>query len=213
MDVSERSRPTPARERRSASRPDEAPKMTSRKVCVFYGEKQALFDVTLDIPSQPGHRADRPVGLRQVDLPALPEPHERHDRRLPRHRRHRAGRRGRLRPASSTWCMLRARIGMVFQKPNPFPKSIYENVAYGPRIHGMAAGKAETGRDRRGQPEARRPVERGQGPPAAARHRPFRRPAAAPVHRPRHRGRARSDPDGRAVLGARPDRHGARSRS
>ena len=38
---------------------------------------------------------------------------------------------------------LRARVGMVFQKPNPFPKSIYENVAYGPRIHGMAQGKAD----------------------------------------------------------------------
>ena len=38
---------------------------------------------------------------------------------------------------------LRAQVGMVFQKPNPFPKSIYENIAYGPRIHGMAANKAE----------------------------------------------------------------------
>src|SRR5690349_9997814 len=38
---------------------------------------------------------------------------------------------------------LRARVGMVFQKPNPFPKSIYENVAYGPRIHGLAGTKAE----------------------------------------------------------------------
>lgn len=38
---------------------------------------------------------------------------------------------------------LRSKIGMVFQKPNPFPKSIYDNVAYGPRIHGMAANKAE----------------------------------------------------------------------
>ena len=38
---------------------------------------------------------------------------------------------------------LRARVGMVFQKPNPFPKSIYENVAYGPRIHGLAATKPE----------------------------------------------------------------------
>ena len=38
---------------------------------------------------------------------------------------------------------LRARVGMVFQKPNPFPKSIYENVAYGPRIHGMAASKKQ----------------------------------------------------------------------
>jgi phosphate transport system ATP-binding protein len=38
---------------------------------------------------------------------------------------------------------LRARVGMVFQKPNPFPKSIFENVAYGPRIHGLASSKAE----------------------------------------------------------------------
>jgi len=38
---------------------------------------------------------------------------------------------------------LRARVGMVFQKPNPFPKSIYDNIAYGPRIHGMAAKGAE----------------------------------------------------------------------
>ena len=38
---------------------------------------------------------------------------------------------------------LRARVGMVFQKPNPFPKSIYDNVAYGPRIHGLAADRAE----------------------------------------------------------------------
>ena len=39
--------------------------------------------------------------------------------------------------------LLRARVGMVFQKPNPFPKTIYENVAYGPRIHGLATSKAE----------------------------------------------------------------------
>ena len=39
--------------------------------------------------------------------------------------------------------LLRARVGMVFQKPNPFPKSIYENVAYGPRIHGLARSRAE----------------------------------------------------------------------
>jgi len=39
--------------------------------------------------------------------------------------------------------LLRARVGMVFQKPNPFPKSIYENVAYGPRIHGLSRSRAE----------------------------------------------------------------------
>ena len=39
--------------------------------------------------------------------------------------------------------MLRARVGMVFQKPNPFPKSVYDNVAYGPRIHGLARDRVE----------------------------------------------------------------------
>ncbi len=39
--------------------------------------------------------------------------------------------------------LVRARVGMVFQRPNPFPKSIYENVAYGPRIHGLAQGRAD----------------------------------------------------------------------
>jgi phosphate transport system ATP-binding protein len=39
--------------------------------------------------------------------------------------------------------LLRSRVGMVFQKPNPFPKSIFENVAYGPRIHGMARSKTD----------------------------------------------------------------------
>jgi phosphate transport system ATP-binding protein len=38
---------------------------------------------------------------------------------------------------------LRAKVGMVFQKPNPFPKSIYDNVAYGPKIHGLTRNKAE----------------------------------------------------------------------
>ena len=38
---------------------------------------------------------------------------------------------------------LRAKVGMVFQKPNPFPKSVYDNIAYGPRIHGLASNKSE----------------------------------------------------------------------
>ena len=38
---------------------------------------------------------------------------------------------------------LRAKVGMVFQKPNPFPKSIFENVAYGPKIHGIAENKSD----------------------------------------------------------------------
>ena len=49
---------------------------------------------------------------------------------------------GHLRPKQDV-VQLRARVGMVFQKPNPFPKSIYENVAYGPRIHGLARDRVE----------------------------------------------------------------------
>ena len=65
---------------------------------------------------------------------------------------------------------LRARVGMVFQKPNPFPKSIFENVAYGPRIHGLAQSKTELDEIVEKSLQARRPVGRGQGPPAGKRH-------------------------------------------
>ena len=65
------------------------------------------------------------------------------DRRLPRHRRRSRSTARTSTTASSTSVQLRARVGMVFQKPNPFPKSIYDNVAYGPRIHGLGASKDE----------------------------------------------------------------------
>ena len=101
---------------------------------------------------------------------------------------------------------VRRAIGMVFQKPNPFPTmSIFDNVAAGLRLTGTRGGDLQASassaslrgaglwdevKDRLGKPG----------------HRPLRRPAAAPVHRAHDRGRARGDPDGRAVLGARPDR-------
>ena len=55
-----------------------------------------------------------------------------------------AGRKG-TRYSERELCALRQRVGMVFQKPNPFPKSIRENVAYGPKIHGIARSKADNG--------------------------------------------------------------------
>ena len=101
---------------------------------------------------------------------------------------------------------VRRRIGMVFQKPNPFPKSIYDNVAYGPRLAGVQ--EAQRARRRRRAVAARRgAVGRGQGPPEELRSRPVGRSAAAAVHRQGDRRRAGGDPDGRAVLGPRPDRH------
>ena len=114
----------------------------ARNIEVFYGEKQALFGVSLDIAPKsvtafigpsgcgkstflrcinrmndliPGARITGSLTLDGQDIydPALDV------------------------------VLLRARVGMVFQKPNPFPKSIYENVAYGPRIHGLAPTKAD----------------------------------------------------------------------
>ena len=82
---------------------------------------------------------------------------------------------------------VRRRIGMVFQKPNPFPKSIYDNVAWAPRILGMKEGL-----DERVEKALRRStVGRGQGSPEAQRPRALRRTAAATVHRAFDRHRAR----------------------
>jgi phosphate transport system ATP-binding protein len=117
-------------------------KMSARNLDVFYGEKQALFGIDLDVPEQSvtaligpsgcgkstflrclnrmndtidGCRVDGDIRIDQSDI---------YDRAL-------------------DVVELRARIGMVFQKPNPFPKSIYDNVAYGPKIHGLAQDKDE----------------------------------------------------------------------
>jgi phosphate transport system ATP-binding protein len=119
-----------------------ADKVRAREVSVFYGDKQALFDVDLDIPRNqvtaligpsgcgkstflrcinrmndtiPSARVEGSVLLEDVDVYS----------------------------AAIDVVELRARVGMVFQKPNPFPKSIFENVAYGPRIHGMTRSKAD----------------------------------------------------------------------
>ncbi len=105
--------------------------------------RQARHQESVDRHSGPRRLGlHRSLGLRQVDLPALHQPHERHHRRLPGRRRHPHRRRRHLRPAARRG-QLRARVGMVFQKPNPFPKSIFENVAYGPRIHGMSQNKTD----------------------------------------------------------------------
>ena len=189
------------------SEPTNRSRCSGEDVTVFYGDKQALFDVDLDVRENTGDRPDRPVGLRQVDLPALPQPHERHDRRRPRRRHDHARRRGHLRPEhrrgascapASAWCS---------RSPT---RSRSRSTRTSPMARASTASptsKAELDEIVETSLKTRRPVGRGQGPPARAGHRPVRRPAAAPVHRPRHRRRARSHPDGRALLGARPDRH------
>ncbi len=120
----------------------ESPKLTARNVGVFYGEKQAIFDVSLDIganevialigPSGCGkstflrclNRMNDTIDICNVTGKIELDNEDIYDPKV-------------------DVVPLRARVGMVFQKPNPFPKSIYDNIAYGPRIHGLAHSRVE----------------------------------------------------------------------
>ena len=117
-------------------------RMTANKVNVWYGENHAIKDITLDIgnnevialigPSGCGkstflrclNRMNDSIESARVTGEITLDKQNIYSKDLD--------------PVA-----LRARVGMVFQKPNPFPKSIYDNVAYGPRIHGLAANRSE----------------------------------------------------------------------
>ncbi|WP_374633027.1 phosphate ABC transporter ATP-binding protein PstB [Paracoccus sp. (in: a-proteobacteria)] len=117
-------------------------KISARDVQVHYGDKHALRDVNVDIldktvtafigPSGCGkstflrciNRMNDTIDICRVSGRIALDGEDIYDRRVD--------------PVQ-----LRARVGMVFQKPNPFPKSIFDNVAYGPRIHGLARNRAE----------------------------------------------------------------------
>ncbi len=117
-------------------------KISARDVQVWYGDKHAIKDVNVDIqdktvtafigPSGCGkstflrciNRMNDTIDICRVDGTILLDKEDIYDRRVD--------------PVQ-----LRAKVGMVFQKPNPFPKSIYDNVAYGPRIHGLARNRTE----------------------------------------------------------------------
>lgn len=118
------------------------PRMTARDVDVFYADKHAIQNVTLDIgkgevisfigPSGCGkstflrclNRMNDTIQICKVEGEIQIDGEDIYD-------------------PSVDVVSLRARVGMVFQKPNPFPKSIFDNVAYGPRIHGLAQTKVE----------------------------------------------------------------------
>lgn len=111
-------------------------------VSVFYGAKQALFDVSVDIPDRAVTAFIGPSGCgKSTFLRCINRMNDTIES---------ARVAGKIEldgedvydPALDV-VELRARVGMVFQKPNPFPKSIFENVAYGPRIHGLIRNKAE----------------------------------------------------------------------
>jgi phosphate transport system ATP-binding protein len=117
-------------------------KISARKVQVYYGDKHAIKDVDVDIldktvtafigPSGCGkstflrclNRMNDTIDICRVEGRIALDGEDIYDKRVD--------------PVQ-----LRAKVGMVFQKPNPFPKSIYDNVAYGPRIHGLARSRSE----------------------------------------------------------------------
>ncbi|MGA9548263.1 MAG: phosphate ABC transporter ATP-binding protein PstB [Rhodomicrobium sp.] len=118
------------------------PKATARDVSVFYGGKQALFGVNLDIPDRNVMAFIGPSGcgkttfLRCFNRMNDTITGARVTGEVKIHGKN-------IYDPDVDPVQVRARVGMVFQKPNPFPKSIFENVAYGPRIHGLARSKAD----------------------------------------------------------------------
>jgi phosphate transport system ATP-binding protein len=117
-------------------------KVKAEKVSVFYGAKQALFDVSLDIPERSVTALIGPSGCgKSTFIRCINRMNDtiegcRVSGAITLDERD-------IYDPSLDVVELRARVGMVFQKPNPFPKSIFENVAYGPRIHGLAQSKSE----------------------------------------------------------------------
>ncbi|MFT4995408.1 MAG: phosphate transport system ATP-binding protein [Paraglaciecola sp.] len=117
-------------------------KMSVRNADVFYGNKQAIFDVSLDIGKNEVVAMIGPSGCGKstflrclnrmndtIDICKISGEYKLEDLDI-------------YHPKQDV-VPLRARVGIVFQKPNPFPKSIYENVAYGPKIHGLATRRTE----------------------------------------------------------------------
>ncbi len=118
------------------------PKMRARDIHVYYDGKEALKGVSIDIHDDRVTSFIGPSGCgKSTFLRCL----NRMNDTIPSARvtGHIELDGEDIHSAAMDVVQLRARVGMVFQKPNPFPKSIYENVAYGPRIHGLAAGKTE----------------------------------------------------------------------
>ena len=118
------------------------PRMTARNVNVFYGDKKAIDNVTLDIAEKQVISFIGPSGCgKSTFLRCLNRMNDTID--ICRIEGEIAMDGKNIYAPDVDVVPLRARVGMVFQKPNPFPKSIYDNVAYGPRIHGIATNRAE----------------------------------------------------------------------
>ena len=115
-------------------------KIAARGVDVFYGEKQAIADVDIDIHDRSVVAFIGPSGCgKSTFLRALNRMNDSIDGARVTGRIELDGENIYRKDIDPV--LLRARVGMVFQKPNPFPKSIYESIAYGPQIHGIAQNK------------------------------------------------------------------------
>jgi phosphate transport system ATP-binding protein len=126
----------------SEVRAAQVPAMEGDKVSVFYGAKQALYDVSLAIQKNQVTSLIGPSGCgKSTFLRCLNRMNDTIDICRVTGSIKLDGEDIYARDIDVV--ELRARVGMVFQKPNPFPKSIYENVAYGPKIHGLTRNKAE----------------------------------------------------------------------
>ena len=118
------------------------PKLTARNLNVFYGAKQAIKNVSIDISREHVTALIGPSGCgKSTFLRCFNRMNDTIESARVTGEIRLDGRN--INGADMDVVQLRARVGMVFQKPNPFPKSIYENVAYGPRIHGLASGRAD----------------------------------------------------------------------
>ena len=117
-------------------------KMTMRNVDVFYDDKQAIFDVTMDIGKNEVVAMIGPSGCgKSTFLRCLNRMNDTIESCKVSGELKLEGQD--IYSPKQDVVPLRARVGMVFQKPNPFPKSIYDNVAYGPRIHGLVSRKTD----------------------------------------------------------------------
>jgi phosphate transport system ATP-binding protein len=134
--------PVSVTDEKSQTAEEHAVKMAGEKVSVFYGEKQALFDVSLNIRDRSVTALIGPSGCgKSTFLRSLNRMNDVIEGCRVTGRIDLDGEN--IYASNVDPVQLRARVGMVFQKPNPFPKSIFENVAYGPRIHGLAHSKSE----------------------------------------------------------------------
>ncbi len=161
-------------------------KMSARGVSVYYGDKKAIDDVSIDIPTEYVTAFIGPSGcgkstfLRTLNRmnDTIPSARVEGEITLDGDDIYRSG---------MDVVQLRARVGMVFQKPNPFPKSIYDNVAYGPKIHGLCRSKDEL--DEVVERSLRRAGlwQEVKGQAGRQRHGTFWRTAATLVHCARYR--------------------------